>query len=63
MLKAALFATVATEFVLVGYVIGKYRLDQKALEAARNKATDAIAYAKAVPPASPVVVRRTIGHA
>lgn len=63
MLKAALVGCILTEAILVGYAIGKYRLDAKAVELAKRKATDAIAYAKAVPPASPVVVRRTLGHA
>jgi len=51
MFKAFLISCIATEFILVGYAIGKYRLDTKAANALKQAATDAIAYAKAVPPA------------
>ncbi len=54
MLRPFLAGCVITELILVGYAIGKYRLDQKAAQALKQAATDAIAYAKAVPPAAAV---------
>jgi len=59
MLRAFLAGCVATEFILVGYAIGKYRLDQKAAQALKQTATNAIAYAKAVPPA-PAITRESL---
>jgi hypothetical protein len=51
---------IAAEGAAIGYVIGKTDLDVKAKNALANKATDAIAYIKAVPPARDVPVRRTL---
>jgi hypothetical protein len=44
--------TLALELLLMGYVIGKYDLDEIAIAALKRHATDAIAYAKAIPPAT-----------
>ena len=50
-MRTFLVLTLATEFVLMGYVIGKYDLDDKLKAFMAREVTRAIAEVKAIPPA------------